>query len=128
MTTLTIDSLNSHLWRAADILRGQIDASDYKNYIFGFLFLKRLSDVFEEEAERIELDTGDADLARNDPDEHQFFIPVRARWPVIRKLSQNVGDSLNKACGALEDANPAQLEGVLLGIDFNDERKLGDSR
>src|SRR3990172_10352780 len=105
MATLTIDSLNSHLWGAANILRGQIDASDYKNYIFGFLFLKRLSDVFEEEAERIEQETGDAALAWNDPDEHQFFVPERARWSEIRKLTHNVGDTLNKACGALEEAN-----------------------
>jgi len=128
MATLTLDQLNSHLWKAADILRGQIDASDYKNYIFGFLFLKRLSDVFEEEGERIERDTGDRDLAWDDPDEHQFFVPDRARWFEIRKLTQNVGDALNKACGALEEANPTKLEGVLLGIDFNDERRLGDSR
>jgi type I restriction enzyme M protein len=128
MARINLDQLNAHLWRAADILRGQIDAADYKNYIFGFLFLKRLSDVFEEEAERIERETGDRDLAWSDPDEHPFFVPERARWSQIRKLTQNVGDALNKACAALEEANPGKLEGVLLGIDFNDERKLGDSR
>jgi len=128
MPTMTLEQLNAHLWKAADILRGQIDASDYKNYIFGFLFLKRLSDVFEEEGERIEQETGDPELAWNDPDEHQFFVPERARWSEIRKLTQNLGDALNKACAALEEANPGKLEGVLLGIDFNDERKLGDSR
>ena len=54
---LTQQELESHLWESANILRGSIDASDYKNYIFGLLFLKRLSDVFEDEAERIETDT-----------------------------------------------------------------------
>ena len=54
MAKLTSNELNNYLWGAADILRGSIDSSDYKNYIFGFLFLKRLSDVFEEEAEKIE--------------------------------------------------------------------------
>ena len=50
--TLTRQELESKLWQAADILRGQIDAADYKNYIFSILFLKRLSDRFEEEVEQ----------------------------------------------------------------------------
>jgi len=50
---LTSNELNNHLWESANILRGSIDSSDYKSYIFGFLFLKRLSDVFEEEAEKV---------------------------------------------------------------------------
>jgi len=98
MTKLTNDQLNQHLWRAADILRGSIDASDYKNYIFGFLFLKRLSDVFEEEAERImarELkkrapDKTARQIAWEDPDEHPFFVPPRARWSEIRKAATKV--------------------------------------
>jgi type I restriction enzyme M protein len=119
--------LNSHLWAAADILRGSIDSSDYKNYIFGFLFLKRLSDRFEEEAEHLIAEGEDEDVAWTDPDEHQFFVPKRARWTEIGKLTKDVGDALNKACAALEEAN-ATLEGVLLGIDFNDSRKLGDGK
>jgi type I restriction-modification system DNA methylase subunit len=59
MEKLTFDKMKTKVWEAADILRGSIDSSDYKNYIFGMLFLKRLSDVFEEEAERIEKETGD---------------------------------------------------------------------
>ena len=51
--TLTVDQLEGYLWSAADILRGSIDSSDYKNYIFGLLFLKRLSDRFEEETEKL---------------------------------------------------------------------------
>ena len=123
--TLTLDALNSHLWRAADILRGQIDSSDYKGYIFDLLFLKRLSDVFEEERERRQADPR-ADA--NDPDEYSVFVPERARWAALRVLTQNIGDELNKAIHALEDANPSKLEGVLGGVDFNDERKLGDAR
>ena len=131
---MTSNELNNYLWGAADILRGSIDASDYKNYIFGFLFLKRLSDVFDEEAEKIEQrelkrGTSQAEakkIALKDPDEHQFFVPERSRWSEIRKLSQNIGDSLNKACHALEDKNPL-LEGLLQDIDFN-SNKLGDSK
>jgi type I restriction enzyme M protein len=134
--TLTRDQLNSKLWGAADILRGSIDSSDYKSYIFGFLFLKRLSDRFEEEAEAIitretKAGTSSAEaraIAYEDTDEHPFFVPERARWAEIKKLAANIGDELNKACAALESVNGAKFEGVLLSIDFNDERRLGDAK
>jgi type I restriction enzyme M protein len=125
MTKLTVEELENKVWQAADILRGSIDSSDYKDYIFGLLFLKRLSDVFEEEAERIEKETGNKELAWNDPDEHQFFVPERARWENLRKATTLIGATLNKACGELEDKNRL-LEGVLGAIDFN-SNKLGDT-
>lgn len=120
---LTVDQLERYLWSAADILRGSIDSSDYKNYIFGLLFLKRLSDRFDEECEALVEEGADPE----DVDEHQFFVPKRARWSEIQKTSTNIGDILNKACAALEEKN-AGLEGVLAGIDYNDERKLGDAK
>ena len=111
-------------WEAADILRGSIGAADYKNYILGFIFLKRLSDVFEEEAENIERETGDYNVAWNDPDEHQFYIPETARWGNIRRQTESIGDYLNKATQVIENTNPV-MEGVLGSIDFNSS-KLGD--
>lgn len=126
MAKITIEEMKSKVWGAADILRGSIDSADYKNYIFGMLFLKRLSDVFEEEAEKIQAETEDKDFAWNDPDEHQFYVPERARWENIRKLALNIGDELNKACSALEDQNRI-MEGVLESIDFNSDR-LGDTK
>ena len=125
--TLGVEQLERYLWSAADILRGSIDSSDYKTYIFGLLFLKRLSDRFEEEAEKLVADGVPEDVAWTDPDEHQFFVPGRARWGAIQKTATNIGEALNKACAALEEQNPA-LEGVLAGIDYNDERKLGDAK
>ncbi|MDP1822763.1 MAG: N-6 DNA methylase [Archangium sp.] len=124
---LSVDQLERYLWSAADILRGSIDSSDYKGFIFGMLFLKRLSDVFEEEAEKLIAKGESSDVAWNDPDYHEFFVPKRARWSELVKLPTDIGNALNKACGALEEAN-APLEGILGGIDFNDERKLGDAK
>ena len=122
---LTREKLEGYLWSAADILRGSIDSSDYKNYILGLLFLKRLSDRFDEECEALQSVKG---ANPEDPDEHDFFVPKRARWPELQKTATNIGEALNKACTALEEGNPRTLEGVLAGIDYNDERKLGDNR
>ena len=124
---LSVAQLEQYLWSAADILRGSIDSSDYKTYIFGLLFLKRLSDRFEEEAQKLVADGVSETVAWTDPDEHQFFVPDRARWGTIQRTATNIGEALNKACAALEEQNPA-LEGVLAGIDYNDERRLGDAR
>ena len=124
---LSVAQLERHLWSAADILRGSIDSSDYKSFIFGLLFLKRLSDRFEEEAERLIADGLSAEVAWTDRDEHQFFVPEAARWATIQTRATNIGETLNVACAQLEDENSA-LEGVLAGVDYNDERKLGDTR
>ncbi len=124
---LSVAQLEQYLWSAADILRGSIDSSDYKTYIFGLLFLKRLSDRFEEEAEKLIAKGFSETVAWRDPDEHEFFVPDRARWGTIQKRATNIGETLNKACVALEEQNGG-LEGVLAGIDYNDEHKLGDTR
>ncbi len=121
--TLTDEQLKSKVWQAADILRGSIDSSDYKNYIFGFLFLKRLSDVFEEKVQKI-LDEGESKGVAYDPDEHKFFVPEKARWKNIKKQPSQIGDYLNKVAAELEDENKS-LDGVLKTIDFNSEQ-LGD--
>ena len=124
---LSVSQLERYVWSAADILRGSIDSSDYKSYIFGLLFLKRLSDRFEEEAEKLIGEGVPADVAWADPDEHQFFVPDVARWGTIAKQATNIGETLNIACAQLEEQN-SPLEGVLAGIDYNDERKLGDAK
>ena len=84
---LSVAQLEQYLWSAADILRGSIDSSDYKTYIFGLLFLKRLSDRFEEAAEKLIQEGVPADVAWTDPDEHQFFVPDRARWGAIQRTA-----------------------------------------
>jgi len=122
---LTEAELNSKLWRAADILRGQIDSSDYKNYIFSMLFLKRLSDRFAEEVERAVASGVSLEVAERDHDEHEFFVPPEARWSAIVAETMNLGEVLNVASAAIEEANAGRLEGVLRSTNWNDESKLG---
>lgn len=126
MEKVNLESLKSHLWKSADILRGHIDAADYKNYIFGLLFLKRISDVYEEEAEKIMQKTGNKKLAYDDPDYHDFSVPKKARWDHLKSLTHDIGSAINKANDALEEENPESLEGVLSAVDFNDKDRLPD--
>jgi type I restriction enzyme M protein len=123
--TLTQAQLESKLWRAADILRGQIDSSDYKNYIFSILFLKRLSDRFDEEVEKAIAEGVDPKVADSDPDEHEFFVPPDCRWQALVSASMGLGEVLNRASIEIEAANTPRLDGILRSTNWNDDSKLG---
>ena len=123
MAKIDLEKLKSHLWESANILRGSIDASDYKNYIFGLLFLKRLCDVFDEELDGLKREKH-VDL--KDPDNYSFYVPKKAHWSYLKTLTQNLGEAINKSNDALEEANPEMLEGVLSTVDFNDKDRLPD--
>ena len=122
---LTQQELESKLWQAADILRGQIDAADYKNYIFSILFLKRLSDRFEEEVEAAVAQGVPREAALYDTDEHEFFVPAEVRWAALAGASMNLGEKLNVAGHEIEYENTPRLDGVLTSVTWNDESKLG---
>lgn len=124
MSKTDLETLKSHLWESANILRGSIDALVYKNYIFGLLFLKRLCDVFDEEREKLKKEKH-ADL--KDPDNYSFYVPEKAHWSYLKTLTQNFGEAINKANDAIEEANPEMLEDVLSTGDFNDKDRLPDA-
>lgn len=124
---LDLKTLETWLWTSADILRGSIDSSDYKNYIFGLLFLKRANDVFEEEVERIvEQEKLTREEAESDPDYHQFYIPASARWSKITAKTESIGETLDKAFADIEENNPS-LEGVMTAVHFGNREILSDS-
>ncbi|ELD1573234.1 SAM-dependent DNA methyltransferase [Escherichia coli] len=117
--------LEELLWGAAEFLRGQIDASDYKQYIFPLLFYKRLSDVYlEEYNEALELHEGDAEYAAM-PMFHRFNIPSEASWEKVRNTSKNIGEAIQNALRLIEANNP-RLHGVFGDAQWTNKERLPD--
>lgn len=121
---VSLSELEQHLWGAANILRGSIDSGEYKSYIFGLLFYKRLSDVWLEEYEQSLAKFGDEELAA-DAEQHRFDIPEGHRWEDVRRHTTNIGEHLNAAFQAVEDAN-MKLRGIFQSVDFNNKERFTD--
>ena len=119
---LDIKTLESWLWDGACSIRGAVDAPKFKDYILPLIFVKRISDVFEDELTRLSDEFGDEkiahDLAQKDHKLVRFFIPRSSTWSEIRKKTKNIGEELTNAIRVIAKENP-KLQGVIDIVDFN---------
>ena len=123
---LSLPELESYLWGAATILRGLVDAGDYKQFIFPLLFYKRLSDVWDEEYAEALSETGDDDYARAMADE-RFAIPTGAHWNEVRETARDVGRAIQTALRSIESANPDRLDGIFGDAPWTNKERLPDA-
>lgn len=124
---LALTQLESHLWEAANILRGPVDAADFKTYIFPLLFFKRISDVYDEEfAQALADSSGDKDYAAF-PENHRFQIPDGCHWRDVRERAENVGQALQHALREVEQANPATLFGIFGDAQWANKERFSDA-
>jgi type I restriction enzyme M protein len=124
---LSLETLESWLWESANILRGSIDSSDFKNYIFGLLFLKRYNDVFDERVATLMSDEGlSYGDAQEEIEDKWGTFPISARWFDLISRTEDVGEALDKAFATIE-ANNSELQHVLTATQYGDKRVLSDA-
>ena len=123
---LTLSQLEQYLSKAAWILKGPVDASDFKVYIFPLLFFKRLSDVYDEEYEiALEESRGDREYAAL-PEFHRFEIPLGCHWNDVREKTTNLGQAIEQAFRGIEQANQELLYGIFGDAQWSNKNKLSD--
>jgi type I restriction enzyme M protein len=126
-SAITLAQLESHLWEAANILRGPVDAADFKSYVFPLLFFKRLSDVHDDEhAAALKAFDGDEESALF-PENYRFQIPEGCHWSDVRKVATNVGQSLQTALRGIEQSNPHTLYGIFGDAQWTNKDRLSDA-
>lgn len=127
ISRITQQQLESYLWGAAVLLRGTIDAGDYKQFIMPLLFYKRLCDVYDEETQTALAESGgDADFAAF-PENHRFQIPPEAHWREVRKAARDVGQVIQAGMRAIETANPDKLYGIFGDAQWTNKDRLSDA-
>jgi type I restriction enzyme M protein len=125
------DEINAVAWRACDTFRGVVDPSEYKNYILVFLFLKYLSDVWEDEKEQYEKQyKGDKERIKRKLSRERFVLPENCAFNDIyrQRNESNIGEIIDIALDGIEEANKSKLEGVFRNISFNSEASLGQTK
>ncbi len=122
---MTQQALESYLWGAAVILRGLIDAGDYKQFVFPMLFYKRLSDVWDEDYAQALAESGDQGYALDTAND-RFVIPEGAYWKDVRAVAKDVGRALQNALRAIEAANPGRLDGIFGDAAWTNKERLPD--
>jgi type I restriction enzyme M protein len=123
--------INEIVWKACDTFRGAIDPSQYKDYILVMLFLKYLSDLHKETlGEYATRYSGDADRIQRAMARERFVLPEESAFDHLhaQRKQPDIGERINKALAAIEDANKAKLEGVFRNIDFNSEASFGETK
>ena len=123
---LSQTELEAYLWGAAVILRGLVDAGDYKQYIFPLLFYKRISDVWDVEYAESLAETDDPDYARAMANE-RFVIPLGAHWNEVREAPREVGKAIQGALRNIESANPDRLDGIFGDAPWTNKERLPDA-
>jgi type I restriction enzyme M protein len=123
---MSLVELESHLWEAANILRGPVDAADFKTYIFPLLFFKRISDVYAEEREQALASSGGDEDYANLPDNHVFDLPDGHRWEDLRARSNNIGAFLDRTLRKIESANKDKLRGIFGDAQWTNKARLSD--
>lgn len=123
---ISLEELEAYLWDSAVLLRTNIDAGAYKQYIFPLLFFKRLSDVYDEET-RLAIKEYGSDFHEFEEKEiHSFSIPNGAHWADIRAITQDVGEALVTAFKKIESANFEQLSGIFGDAAWTNKNRLPD--
>jgi type I restriction enzyme M protein len=124
---VTQAQLERYLWGAATLLRGVIDAGDYKQFIFPLLFFKRISDVYDDEfRQAMDESKGDVDYA-SFAENHRFQVPKGAHWSDMRATSANVGQAIQKAMRDIEQVNPGRLYGIFGDAQWTNKDRLSDA-
>lgn len=123
---LSQQELESYAWGAATILRGLVDAGDYKQFVFPLLFFKRLSDVWDEEYASALAETSDATYALATAND-RYVIPEGAHWDNVRSAAKDIGSALQEAMRAVEAANPGRLDGIFGDAAWTNKNRLSDN-
>lgn len=124
---ITISQLETHLWETANILRGPVDAADFKTYVFPLLFFKRISDVYDEEYAAALAESGDDEEYARFSQNYRFQVPKGCHWNDVRVVATNVGQALQIAMRGIETANPETLYGIFGDAAWSNKDRLPDS-